>query len=63
MGLQVYHVILTYVIFGTLIPIVIHSRIHQFSIIQALLSFFLVLNALICLWEISLGKYFGFGVF
>jgi len=36
-------------------PFCLYSRRHGFNALQAALAFFLVLNVLICFWEISLG--------
>jgi hypothetical protein len=53
--LRVWMVILVYLVAGTTLPVTIHSRLHGFNPLQAALAFFLVLNVLICFWEISLG--------
>ena len=59
MTLRVFHVILTFVILGTMVPVFLHYKFNGFfSITQAALAFFLALNTLICLWEIALGKAF-----
>jgi len=45
-----------YVCISTAVPIYLHIQHHHtFNVPQALLSFFLPLNVLICIWEISLG--------
>jgi len=48
--------LILYVLIGTALPIYLHVEQHgRLNIVQAILSFFLSLNILICLWEISLG--------
>ena len=54
--MQVYTFLICYVFIGTGCPICLHySQYLRISMLQASLAFFLVLNALICLWEIGLG--------
>lgn len=54
--LKVYHVLIAYVLASTGLCVHLHLKEHNIlSVLQACLSFFLCLNALICLWEISLG--------
>jgi hypothetical protein len=53
--IRVWMVILVYLVAGTILPVTIHARLHGFNALQAALAFFLVLNVLICFWEISLG--------
>ena len=56
MTLRAFHIILAVVVLGTLVPIYLHYHFNgYFSIVQAALAFFLALNTLICMWEISLG--------
>ena len=54
--LKVYHVLIAYVLASTGLCVHLHLKEHNnLSVLQASLAFFLCLNALICLWEISLG--------
>jgi hypothetical protein len=53
--LRVWVVIALYLIAGTALPVTVHTQRHGFNPIQAVLAFFLILNSLICLWEIALG--------
>jgi hypothetical protein len=48
-------VIAVFLCAGIVLPIYAHTKQFGFSPIQASLAFFLVLNVLICMWEISLG--------
>jgi hypothetical protein len=52
---RVWMVIALFLIAGTALPVTIHTLQYGFSPLQASLAFFLVLNVLICFWEISLG--------
>lgn len=54
--MRVYQFLILYVISTTLCPILLYFHQHAaFSTVHIALSFFLALNLLICLWEISLG--------
>ena len=55
--LTVASVVVLYVVVGTGVPAYLHSVRHGFSALQVGLAFFLVLNVLICLWEIALGRH------
>jgi len=55
---RVYQFIITYILLATAIPVILfYNQTNQFSLIHLLLSFFLALNVLICIWEISLSFY------
>ena len=60
--LRVWVVIVLYLIAGTALPVTVHTQWHGFNPIQAFLAFFLILNSLICLWEISLGLHITYVV-
>ena len=53
--LRVWMVIAIFLVSGTALPVTYHSQRYGFNPIQAALAFFLILNVLICFWEISLG--------
>ncbi len=54
--MKVYQTLVGFVVLTTALPIYLHFAKHQVvSPLQCLLAFFLPLNSLICLWEISLG--------
>jgi hypothetical protein len=58
--MQVYHFLIAYVLIGTLVPVYLHYSAHQIvSLSQILMAFFLSLNILISVWEISLGLFIG----
>jgi hypothetical protein len=57
--LQVWMVIVTFLVVGTALPVTLHTQRHGFNALQASLAFFLILNILICFWEISLGLHIG----
>lgn len=49
-----------YVLATTAVPVYVHYQVHhKLCATQALLSFFLGLNVLICLWEVGLGMHIG----
>ena len=52
--MQVYHVVVGYVLASTAIPTALHASLHGFSALQCGLAFFVGLNALICYWEVAL---------
>ena len=48
--------LILFIVLGTAGPVYLHLIEHgQISVLQPLLAFFLVLNVLICFWEIGLG--------
>jgi hypothetical protein len=52
----VYVFLIVFILLGTVVPAYLHLLEHgQVSILQVLLAFFLILNVLICFWEIGLG--------
>jgi hypothetical protein len=53
--LRIWMVIAIFLVAGTALPVTYHSQRYGFSPLQAALAFFLILNVLICFWEISLG--------
>ena len=53
---KIYHFLILFVVITTALPIYFHNVEHdKYNIYHMLLSFFLPLNSLIALWEISLG--------
>jgi hypothetical protein len=53
--LRVWMVVAFFLIAGTALPVTVHTLRHGFNPLQASLALFLILNVLICMWEISLG--------
>lgn len=54
--MKVYHFLIIYVLLNLIIPCILHYNKYQiFNIHHIGMTFFLTLNILICLWEISLG--------
>jgi hypothetical protein len=53
--LRVWMAIALFLVSGTALSVSAHSQRHGLNTLQASLAFFLVLNILICFWEISLG--------
>lgn len=54
--LKVYQVLILYVLGSTGYPVYLHYQQHHvINTLHVLMTFFLTLNSLICLWEISLG--------
>lgn len=52
--MRVYLFLIGYIVSGTILSIVVHSAFHGFNFNQAVMAFFLVINILICIWEICL---------
>lgn len=56
--MKVFQFLIIFVVITTIGPAILHYFKHSvISNVQIALSFFLSLNSLICLWEISLGLY------
>ena len=55
--MQIYSFLISYIVSGTCLCILIHSIMHGFNLSQSILAFFLVINILICIWEICLSIY------
>ncbi len=60
-SMRVFHVLIVYVLLGTAAPLLACAWLLDgpavVSPTRVALAFFLVLNVLICLWEIALGRY------
>jgi len=55
MAIPIFAFLILWVLSTTLIPVHYHVEAHGFNVYQALMSFFLGMNFIVCLWEIGLG--------
>lgn len=55
--MQVAIFLVVFIVVGTALSVGLHSTLHGFSVNQAAMAFFLVINVLICFWEICLSTH------
>jgi hypothetical protein len=59
--MRVFQFLVGYVLLTTLGPAWYHNEVHgSYNVYQVVLSFFLGMNAIVCLWEIGLGRHIDF---
>ena len=55
--MQVCYFLISYIVSSTILSVLIHSLLYGFNLSQSIIAFFLVINILICIWEICLSIY------